>query len=89
MALGADRPKVIRLVLAGAFRRVLIGLILGIPLAVGAGKLISAQLYGVVSWDPAALVIATTALAICSFFAAIIPASRAASISPMDALRIE
>ena len=89
MALGADRPNVIRLVLAGAFRRVLIGLILGLPLAVGAGKLISAQLYGVASWDPAALVIAATALAICSFFAAIIPASRAASISPMDALRIE
>ncbi|HUL15993.1 MAG TPA: ABC transporter permease [Terriglobales bacterium] len=89
MALGADRPKVVRLVLAGAFKRVLIGLILGLPLAVGAGKLISAQLYGVVSWDPAALLIAATALAICSFFAAIIPASRAAAISPMDALRIE
>jgi predicted permease len=89
MALGADRPKVIQLVLSGAFKRVLLGLILGLPLAVGAGRLISAQLYGVSSWDPLALTVAAGALAICSFFAAIIPANRAASISPMDALRIE
>ncbi len=89
MALGADRPKVIRLVLGGAFKRVLVGLFLGLPLAVGAGRLISAQLYGVSSWDPLALTVAAGALAICSFFAAIIPANRAASISPMNALRIE
>jgi len=89
MALGADRPKVIQLVLGGAFKRVLVGLILGLPLAVGAGRLISAQLYGVSSWDPLALTVAAGALAICSFFAAIIPANRAASISPMSALRIE
>jgi predicted permease len=89
MALGADRLKVIRLVLRGAFKRVLLGLLLGLPLAVGAGRLISAQLYGVSSWDPLALGVAAGALAVCSFFAAIIPASRAASISPMQALRIE
>ncbi len=89
MALGADRPRVIQLVLRGAFKRVLIGLLLGLPLAVGAGRLISAQLYGISSWDPPALSVATISLAICSFFAAIIPASRAASISPMNALRME
>jgi predicted permease len=89
MALGADRPKVIQLVLSGAFKRVLVGLGLGLPLAIGAGRLISAQLYGVSSWDPLALTVAAGALAICSFFAAMIPANRAASISPMNALRIE
>ncbi len=89
MALGADRPQVLGLVLRGAFKRVAIGLILGLPLAVGAGRLLSAQLYGVSSWDPLALTVAAGALAICSFFAAIIPANRAASISPMHALRIE
>jgi predicted permease len=89
MALGADRPKVIQMVLRGAFKRVFIGLILGLPLAIGAGRLISAQLYGVSAWDPLALGLAAGALAICSFFAAIIPANRAASISPMNALRIE
>src|SRR5262249_15478916 len=89
MALGADRGSVMQLVLRGAFNRVLIGLVLGLPLAVGAGKLIAAQLYGVSSWDPFALSVATVALAICSLVAAMIPANRAASISPMKALRIE
>jgi predicted permease len=89
MALGADRTKVVRLVLSGAFKRVLIGLLLGLPLAAGAGRLISAQLYGVSSLDPPAMSVAVAALAICSFLAAIIPANRAASISPMNALRIE
>jgi predicted permease len=89
MALGADRAKVVQLVLHGAFKRVMVGLIVGFPLAVGAGRLISAQLYGVSSWDPLALTGAASALAICAFFAAIIPASRAASISPVTALRTE
>jgi predicted permease len=89
MALGADRAKVLQLILHGAFRRVLIGLVLGVPLAVGAGRLISAQLYRVSFWDPLALAVATSSLAICAFVAAIVPANRAASISPLDALRIE
>lgn len=89
MALGADRVNVVRMVLAGASRRVLAGLVLGVPLAVGAGRLISAQLYGVSSWDPMALGVAACALAISAFFAAVIPARRAASISPMKALRTE
>ncbi len=89
MALGADRARVVRLVLRGSFRRVVIGLILGLPLAIGAGRLIAAQLYGVRSWDPLALGVAASALALCAFLATLIPATRAASISPMDALRIE
>jgi predicted permease len=89
MALGAERAKVVQLVLGGASRRVGAGLILGLPLAVGAGRLISSQLYGVSSWDPAALIVAASALAASAFVAAIIPASRAASISPMSALRSE
>jgi len=89
MALGADRTSVIRLVLAGAFTRVFLGLLLGLPLAIGAGKLLSAQLYGVSWWDPPALTVATAALTMCSFVAAMIPANRAASISPMNALRTE
>jgi ABC-type antimicrobial peptide transport system permease subunit len=68
---------------------VLFGLVLGVPLSIGAGRLISAELYGVSSWDPLALTVAACALAICGFFAAIIPANRAASISPLDALRAE
>jgi len=89
MALGADRLGVVRLVLRGAFQKVLIGLVLGIPLSIGAGRLISSKLYNVVSWDPAALMLAAIALALCAFFAALIPATRAASIDPMKALRTE
>jgi predicted permease len=89
MALGADRAKVIELVLRGAFQRVLIGLVVGVPLAVGAGRLIAAQLYGVSFWDPFALAVAAGSLAIAAFVAAILPAGRAAAISPMSALRAE
>jgi predicted permease len=89
MALGANRARVIQLVLQGAFKRVVIGLVLGLPLAIGAGRLISAQLYGVSSWDPLALSVAASALAACALVATIIPATHAAAISPMDALRIE
>jgi hypothetical protein len=89
MALGADRSSVIGYVLRGAFARVAVGLGLGLPLAIGAGRLISSQLYGVSFWDPLALALAASALAICSLIAALIPASVAASISPMTALRAE
>ncbi len=89
MALGADRTSVVGYVLRGAFARVAVGLGLGIPLAIGAGRLISTQLYGVSFWDPLALALAAASLAICSLIAALIPASVAASISPMTALRAE
>jgi predicted permease len=89
MALGADRAGVVRLVLRGAFNMVLIGLVLGIPLSIGAGRLLSAQLYGVTMWDPIALSIAIASLGICALFAALAPAARAAAIDPMRALRTE
>ena len=87
MALGAARGNVVGMVLRGAFRRVLVGLALGIPLAIGAGYLLSAQLYGVRFWDPLALGVSAISLAACAFFAAVIPARRAATISPIRALR--
>ena len=89
MALGADRGNVIGMVLNGAFRRVAAGLVLGLPLAVGAGYLLSAQLYGVKFWDPLALSVGALSLATCALIAAVIPARRAASISPIRALRTE
>jgi len=89
MALGADRSSVVRYVLGGAFVRVAVGLALGLPMAIVAGRLISSRLYDVSFWDPIALTTAAGALAICSFIAALIPASAAASISPLAALRSE
>jgi predicted permease len=89
MAIGADRAQVIQLVLRQAFQRVAVGLVVGLPLAVGAAKFMATQLYGVSFWDPLALMVAIGSLAACAFFAAIIPAARAAAISPMSALRTE
>ena len=89
MALGADRGNVVGLVLHGAFRRIAAGLVLGLPLAVGAGYVLSAQLYGVQFWDPLALAIGAGSLAMCALVATIIPARRAASISPIRALRTD
>jgi ABC-type lipoprotein release transport system permease subunit len=60
-----------------------------VPLAIGAGRLISAELYGVSNWDPPALSVAAGALIACTFIAAFIPANRAAAISPTNALRAE
>jgi len=71
-----------------AFRRVAVGLIVGLPLAIGVARLIVAQLYAVPSWDPLALA-AAGSLGACAFVAAIIPAARAEAFSPMGALRVE
>jgi predicted permease len=89
MALGAGRPSVVRYILRGAFTRVALGLALGLPLAILAGRLIASQLYDVPFWDPLALTVAAIALALCALIAALIPASFAASISPMTALRTD
>jgi ABC-type antimicrobial peptide transport system permease subunit len=89
MALGADRATVIQLVLRGAFQRVAAGLVLGLPLAAGAARLMAAQLHGVSFRDPFSFIVAAGSLAGCAFFAAIIPAGRAATLSPMSALRVE
>ena len=89
MALGADRGRVMGLVLGGAFKRVAIGLVLGLPLAVGAGYLLSAQLYGVAYWDPVALAVAAGSLGFAAFIASVVPATRAAALAPMKALRTE
>jgi predicted permease len=89
MALGADRTSVIQLVLRGAFKHVGAGLLCGIPLALAVNRLMSSQLYGVGKWDPLVLSVAVISLCICAFTAAIVPATRAAAIDPMTALRTE
>jgi putative ABC transport system permease protein len=87
MALGADRRQVIKMVLRGALSQIGIGLALGIPAAVGAGQLMKNQLFGVKAWDPIMLLLATLVLGLAALLASAIPARRAASIEPMEALR--
>jgi ABC-type antimicrobial peptide transport system permease subunit len=89
MALGADRRQVIKMVLRGAFLQIGIGLALGIPAAIGAGKLMTDQLFGVKPWDPIMLTLTTLLLGIAALLASAIPARRAASVEPIVALRTE
>lgn len=89
MALGADYRRVIGLVLGGAFWQVAIGLALGIPAAIGAGKLMTNQLFGLQPSDPVMLMLATLLLSLAGLLASLIPAWRAAQVEPMVALRME
>jgi predicted permease len=89
MALGADRSNVVRLVLRGAFTQVGIGLAIGIPIALIGGRYMADQLFGVRPWDPLSMAIAIAVLSAAAALAGFIPARRAASIEPMEALRIE
>ena len=89
MALGANRLDVQRMVLRGAFLQVGVGLVIGIPAAIEAGRLMAAELFGVEAWNP--LVLGTTAGVLCAtaLLAASLPARRAAGVEPMEALRGE
>jgi predicted permease len=89
MALGANRSHVLRMILGNAFSQVGIGLALGIPAAVGAGKLMTDQLFGVKPWDPFMITTAVLMLAFAALLASLIPAYRAAGVEPMVALRSE
>ena len=89
MALGADRASVVGLILRGALVQIVLGLAIGIPAALAGGKLLASQLYGVQSRDPVILGGAAGVLAACALIAGLVPARRAASIDPIQALRIE
>jgi ABC-type antimicrobial peptide transport system permease subunit len=89
MALGADRGQVTKMILSGAFLQIGIGLAIGIPAAIGAGRLMTSQLFGVKPWDPIMLALATLMLSLAALLASAIPAQRAASVEPMVALRNE
>jgi len=89
MALGADRPNVLKLVLRGAFLQIAIGLAIGIPATVLGGRAMAAQLFGVKPYDPRIFLLTTVVLSIAAFIAALVPARRAASLEPMRALRAE
>ena len=89
IAVGASRANVVEMMLRGAFGQVLVGLVVGIPLALLTGWLVSSQLYEVKGYDPLALGLAALLLVLCALVAGLIPARRAASIEPMQALRTE
>src|SRR5260370_42070621 len=87
MALGADRWQVIKMIRRGAFSQIGIGLALGIPAAIEAGRLMNHQLFGVKPWDPIMLALAALMLGLAALLASAIPARLAASGEPLVAWR--
>jgi predicted permease len=89
MALGANRGSVVGLVLRGAFGLIAFGLLLGLPLTAAAGRFLGHQLYGVNPYNPVVITAAVAVLGVSALIAALVPAFRASSISPVQALRSE
>jgi predicted permease len=89
MALGAESRTVGRMVLGEAMRLVVGGTILGLPLAIAATRLLRNQLYGVNVIDLPSIVIALVVLAVSAALAGYLPATRAARVGPLEALRTE
>jgi predicted permease len=89
MALGASRGNVVALVLRGAFALIALGLLLGVPLSAVAGRFLGHQLYGLNPYNPVVITVAVVALGFSALAASLIPALRASSISPLEALRVE
>ncbi len=89
MALGASRARILREVLMQSLLSCGIGLLVGVPLSYAAGRWLSGQLFGVGSFDLPVVAIAVLLLSVSAAAAALLPARRAASIEPMQALRSE
>jgi predicted permease len=89
MALGARRETVQWMILREGFVMLGSGIVIGLLLAAGTGKLVSSMLYQVGSLDPIAFTLAPLVLAAAATLATWLPARRATRISPMAALRTE
>jgi ABC-type antimicrobial peptide transport system permease subunit len=89
MALGADRRSVLFLVLREVGLLSGVGVLIGLPGGYGLGRLVESQLFGLTARDPLTFAIATTALVATALVAGAIPATRAARVDPMSALRCE
>ena len=89
MALGAQRASVVMLVMREMALTAVIGVTLALPAAFGLSRLLVSQLYGVQPGDPVTLLACVLATALMVVLAAAIPARRAASVDPMQALRSE
>jgi predicted permease len=89
MALGANRGNVLVLILQGAFGLILFGLVIGLPLTFAAGRFLGNQLYGLNPYNLSVTLVAVVALGLSALVASLIPAFRASSISPLEALRVE
>jgi putative ABC transport system permease protein len=89
MALGAQRGDVLKLVVGYAIKLAIIGLAIGVPIALALTRVLSSVLFGVVRIDTPVFALFTLLLALVAALAAYIPARRATQVDPMVALRYE
>jgi putative ABC transport system permease protein len=89
MALGAGRGDVLQHVLRTAFRRVGLGVVVGLLASLAATRVLAHQLFGVTPYDPATLSAVVTLVLVVGFLACYLPARRASRVDPTVALRYE
>jgi len=89
MALGADRLTLLRQILREGLEVTLIGVVIGLAAALSLSRIMADYVYGVKATDPLTYAAATVVLVLVALAASYIPARRAASVNPMQALRNE
>jgi ABC-type antimicrobial peptide transport system permease subunit len=89
MAVGANRQDIVRMIVVQAFKSFSIGIALGLISAMIAARLVSGLLFNTRTFDPLSICLAVFVLAVAAAIAVALPAQRAASISPAEAMRAE
>lgn len=89
VALGALRRQVLSLTVRQSLWSTMLGAAIGLVIAAGVAQLLTSMLYGIPAIDPVSFGGAALALALVALVASVIPAKRAASANPVDALRAE
>ena len=89
MALGAERRRIVWMVMRETILLVVLGIAIGVPIALGAARLISSQLFGLNPADPFSLIVAALVLTGVSSLAGFLPARKASKVNPLIALRYE
>jgi ABC-type antimicrobial peptide transport system permease subunit len=89
MALGARRGQVLWMILRESLIIGVIGITVGLPLAVIGARLLKSMLFGVTTADPVTFLLALVGIAAVALISALLPARRASSVDPMVALRYE
>ncbi|MFZ1944600.1 MAG: ABC transporter permease [Acidobacteriaceae bacterium] len=89
MAVGARREQVVWMILKDSLALTCTGVLLGVPLAMLAGRALTSSLYDVTPLDASTYLLAVAGVALVALVASAVPASRAASVDPICALRVE